>query len=220
MYDDNNNNVQPDITKRDNALYIKGVDDMSTKDVHTYISIYTAESKPRIEWIDDSSLNLVYYSAEDAQTALSHLITLPTDTVTDTVYADANSNPEKPDAKLSIRYATSADVKVKGAKDRSRWYLFHPEDDPDINPRRKPYSRPVKPKPDLFADRKPALTGEALFSQRIAEASTRTKDLFADRKAPPAPPLSLKDRIAPDLFAHRVAGGPQRRNRRKAADLF
>lgn len=169
--------VDPSSVTRDNALHLRGVDDMSTGNVHTYISLYTTDSKPRIEWIDDTSLNLVYYTAQDAQTAFSRLAVNPPGTieVVTTSYS-AQDNPEKPESRLTVRFATEGDKKEKGAKDRSRWYLFHPEDDPDSRPTRQgrdgrrsnrdaPYSR----------------TGR--HEKRAANGTAGGADLFANRLA-------------------------------------
>lgn len=196
---------------RDNALHLVGVDDMSTSDVHTYLSIYHTDSKPRIEWIDDTSLNLVYYSTDDAKVALAHLATAPTDQIGSTEKYPAQANPAKPEARLEIRYATDADKKVKGAKDRSRWYLFHPEDDPDSKPRHRkrvsnePYSKNRRPERrvrtgpaaavDLFADRVSKL------SQDGGERPILRSDLFEDK--------TTAGKSGEDIFATRVLEATQ-----------
>lgn len=186
-------------TIRENALHLVGVDDMSASDVHTYLSIYHTDSKPRIEWIDDTCLNLVYYTSDDARVALAHLTTVPTNGITTKERAAAKPNPQKPDARLEIRYAMYSDRKIAGAKDRSRYYLFHPEDDPDSRIRtqkkrarnsHEPYSttRRTLSKRDLFADR---LIDSTTSSHRpvirtdLFQSGEKTKvsgeDLFAAR---------------------------------------
>jgi hypothetical protein len=207
MYDDNNNGAvtkdgqnqdakeePPANTPRDNAIHLRGTDDMSTSDVHKYLSLYTAEAKPRIEWIDDTSLNLVYYTAEDARIALAHLTTVPTDQIDSQALSPAQANPEKPDAKLTIRFATTSDKKERGAKDRSRWYLFHPEDDPDSRPRQRrtrdgPYSKAGR------------------HEQRLAKGTPGGADLFAARlgEIPSLRSERLATGVKADLFEEKVA---------------
>lgn len=178
---------------RENALHLQGTDDMSTSDVHKYLALFTTDSKPRIEWIDDTSLNLVYYTKEDARVALAHLTNVPTFEIDSVTPQPAKDNPEKADARLKIRYATTEDKKERGAKDRSRWYLFHPEDDPDSRPRQKrrggraeePYSR----------------TGR--HERRIVQGTAGGADLFADRltgDGSALPPVSFKS----DLFEEKT----------------
>ncbi|CCG80919.1 Putative uncharacterized protein [Taphrina deformans PYCC 5710] len=222
MYDDNNNGSvtkdeknqdareePPANAPRDNAIHLRGTDDMSTSDVHKYLSLYTTESKPRIEWIDDTSLNLVYYTAEDARIALAHLTSVSTDQIDSQTLSPAQANPEKPDARLTIRFATTSDKKERGAKDRSRWYLFHPEDDPDSRPRQRrtrdgPYStagrhekRVAKGTPggaDLFAARLGEVSG---FKSEHASMGPKS-DLFEEK-------VAKKEPVAgEDLFASRV----------------
>lgn len=218
MYDDNAGVTQTEsdaiVTEgdalRDNALHLRGVDDMSTADVHTYLNLYSTDSKPRIEWIDDTSLNLVYYSADDARIALAHLTTVPTDQIGTKESSAAQNNPKKPDSKLAIRYATESDKKVKGAKDRSRWYLFHPEDDPDSRPRHRGKARREEPysingrherriasktpgSADLFADRLIKARDDPILVDR---SSTPKADLFEERQKPV--------KSGEDLFAERI----------------
>lgn len=246
MYDDDHTikqqdsslNAEPLATpidaKRDNALHLRGVDNMSTADVHTYISLFTTDSKPRIEWIDDSSLNLVYYTPEDAQVALAHLITTPTDQVSTNVFVQAHSNPEKPDSSLTVRYAMDSDKKIRGAKDRSRWYLFHPEDDPDSRPRRRrgpgdaaPYCRTGRHErrihagtagsADLFADR---VSGTSRVADTDVRPSTADGDLFSDKVQKEA---TVKDLTGEDLFTKRIleaAKVSHRPKRLPETDLF
>lgn len=177
---------------RDNALHIKGVDDMSTANVHTYISIYTKDSKPRIEWIDDTSLNLVYYTAEDARVALTHLIANPPDSIDNTKIYSAHNNPEKPESQLTIRYATEGDKKERGAKDRSRWYLFHPEDDPDNRSRHGRAGRKSK--------RNEPYSRNGRHDKRMAKEVGGGADLFAGRLATRIESDAERPIIRSDLF--------------------
>jgi hypothetical protein len=52
-------------------VHLRGLDNLTTKDIRAFASEYFAAYKPaNIEWIDDTSANLVYDSSEIAQEAL------------------------------------------------------------------------------------------------------------------------------------------------------
>lgn len=88
----------------------------------------------RIEWVDDSSANLVFNSESAAQDALKLLAAVDILDVTQLPPLEvlpAKPVPEKPEVALQVRFAVESDRKVKGAAQRSRFYLFHPEWDPE-----------------------------------------------------------------------------------------
>ncbi|KAG5518170.1 hypothetical protein PMAC_003356 [Pneumocystis sp. 'macacae'] len=111
---------------RTEALYLKGVEDMSTEDVENYCITYYLAVSPLIEWIDDSSCNLVY---PDASTAFSALSCISQSKI-NTLYLDslvpAKMDPKHNNIQLFIRHSKISDKKAPGARERSRWYLFHP----------------------------------------------------------------------------------------------
>jgi hypothetical protein len=84
-----------------------------------------------VQWIDDTSANLVYSSSDFALQALEALCA-----VTPTK-AELIANPlQRRDAKprsgshLEVRRAVVGDKKKRNAKESSRYYLLHPEADP------------------------------------------------------------------------------------------
>lgn len=77
---------------------------------------------------DRYSGNLVYNTPEDALGALGALQTVVQELPIFTL-RPAKSASTHPDSHLEVRIATQNDRKVKGARDRSRYYLFHPEED-------------------------------------------------------------------------------------------
>jgi hypothetical protein len=96
---------------------------------------YSLDEFERIEWIDDTSANIIYSTANAAHEALLAL----TNTVV--LNMDASSIPPlqlrpskglsmRPEAELYIRQATTIDVKKKGAHEASRYYLLNPDKDP------------------------------------------------------------------------------------------
>lgn len=112
---------------RPEAIHIRGVDNLSTDDITRYASTLYPSAVFTIEWIDDTSLNLVYESAEIASSALDMFSSEYTEEVTPVTLRPAKplSEDQAIDG-LKVRMAFVGDKKEKGARDRSRWYLFHP----------------------------------------------------------------------------------------------
>lgn len=109
------------------AVHVRGVDNLSTGDIQLYASTLYPSLEFKIEWIDDTSLNLVYESPEIATSALqalslAHIEQLPTSTLRPTKPLMGEKSIEG----LKARIAFIGDKKERGARDRSRWYLFNP----------------------------------------------------------------------------------------------
>jgi hypothetical protein len=101
----------------------------------------------RIEWVDDTSANVLYDPPQAAEEALVAL--------TDTTHLDAAAEnvpslqlrPAKPfsshpESNLFVRQSTNADAKKKGAHEASRYYLLNPDQDPW---ERKKHTEPRRP---------------------------------------------------------------------------
>jgi hypothetical protein len=96
---------------------------------------YSIDEFVRIEWIDDTSANLVYSEEFVAQEALSALTDgallnmqaadIPLLQLRPAKAMSANTNTS-----LFVRLASTIDVKKKGAHEASRYYLLNPEHDP------------------------------------------------------------------------------------------
>ncbi|KAI9354006.1 hypothetical protein BD770DRAFT_445332 [Pilaira anomala] len=119
---------------RPSALFLQGVDDMSTKDISSY-----CPSLKKVEWIDDSSCNMVFETSEEAQEAL---LTLMVAEDRGAVVVDHRQlvaakpflkEEEGVEHKLFIRVATDEDVKERGARQRSRYYLIHGKEEEEEN---------------------------------------------------------------------------------------
>ncbi|KAM5453075.1 hypothetical protein MaudCBS49596_002851 [Microsporum audouinii] len=116
-------------------VHIRGVDELTTDDIKRFASEYfTLEEPQRIEWIDDTSANIIYSSAEMAAKALS-LFTQ--ENVEDAVPTSpslrlrtAKALSSHPDSVLQVRLAVKSDRKKHRAYEASRFYLMHPEHDP------------------------------------------------------------------------------------------
>lgn len=120
---------------RPTALFLHGVDDMSTKDITSY-----CPSLVKVEWINDAACNLAFDTAEQAQEALKTLLVDPS-----TQVEHRHLKSAKPFIKddvtheLFIRISTDEDVKERGARTKSRYYLIHgvEEDESTMSDERK-----------------------------------------------------------------------------------
>lgn len=124
-------------------VHIRGVDIFTTDDIKAYASEHSGAAD-RIEWIDDTSANLVYSSEGRAQDALIALCAMPIADPTQLPMLEclpAKPLSAKPDVSLQVRVAVSTDKKKVGAASRSRFYLLHPEYDPEERQKREQADR-------------------------------------------------------------------------------
>ncbi|ROT40109.1 hypothetical protein SODALDRAFT_293871 [Sodiomyces alkalinus F11] len=119
-----------DAVPASNKIHIRGVDTLSSDDVITFVKEHCGPVS-RIEWIDDSSANLVFPSKHEARDAFLSLSEASPDmeklAAFETIPAKAMSS--KPNVQIHIRFALTSDKKRPGASARSRYYLFHPDQD-------------------------------------------------------------------------------------------
>lgn len=116
-------------------VHIKGVDNLTTDDVKAFVAEHCSTEVPsRFEWVDDSSINIVYGTTASALRALESFTHVPND-------QEAASNPtlqlrpaktlsNRPESRLQVRTAVSTDVKRPRAHEASRFYMMNPEFDP------------------------------------------------------------------------------------------
>jgi len=112
------------------AILIHGVDNMSTKDVFAYFGDFAPGS---VEWIDDSSCNVVWdddFSASRVLMTIGKDIQKPADDsdddMSETVEVRWKLGPPHPNAqRLLLRTATKKDKKRPGAARRSMYYLVN-----------------------------------------------------------------------------------------------
>jgi hypothetical protein len=137
---DTNGIVQPE--EKSIVLYkvhIRGLDTFTPADVKAYLAEHYGSTYEKIEWIDDTSLNLVFDSEPTAQGALTALSGTEMADIAQLAALQslpAKSFSQKPDSNLHVRFATVGDRKIAGAAARSRFYLLHPEYDPEERKRR------------------------------------------------------------------------------------
>ena len=121
--------LQPAPTK----VHLRGLDNLNTNDIKAFASEYFSTYKPTLEWIDDTSANLVYDSPEVASEALVAFSAVEIADVSQIPPLEtipAKSFPLHPQTNLEIRLAMVGDRKQPRAAERSRFYLLHPEHDP------------------------------------------------------------------------------------------
>lgn len=124
----------PALEPRWERIHIRGVDDFHTNDILAFVNDYDPEADAHIQWIDDTSANIVYKSKESARESLLKLVSQPT-TSEDIAHApfdqrQAKTLASRPASMLMVRVAQAGDRKRKNARDASRYYLLHPEEDP------------------------------------------------------------------------------------------
>ncbi|KAI5283221.1 hypothetical protein KEM54_002307 [Ascosphaera aggregata] len=139
-------NVSSNEDTNPEKVHIRGVDELTTDDIETLANEHFTEEAPtKIEWIDDTSANIVYSSAE---VGLRALIALSQE------QSEANGQTEDllrlrlakslsthPDSVLQVRSAVATDKKRARAHEASRFYLLHPEHDPRERSRNAPRRR-------------------------------------------------------------------------------
>ncbi|KAI0124418.1 hypothetical protein BJ170DRAFT_585791 [Xylariales sp. AK1849] len=122
-----------------NKIYVQGLDVLNPEEVKNFIAEHFPDGRfERIEWIDDSSANLIFPSEAMAQDALVALSSLEIGDVTALPLLEllpARKYSKRPDVNLQIRIAVAGDKKQAGAAQRSRFYLLNPEYDPETRKR-------------------------------------------------------------------------------------
>ena len=116
-------------------VHVRGVDDFHTNDIIAFANEHFPTHPPsHIQWIDDTSANIIYPSSDFALQALLSFTktTISADQVTSQPFIlhTARQLASRPASYLQVRLAKVGDRKKKGAKDASRYYLLHPEMDP------------------------------------------------------------------------------------------
>lgn len=116
---------------------------LHTDDIKAYIKGHFGVVD-RVEWIDDSSANLLFSSEPTARDAIAALSLV--EIADPSALAVGESLPAKPvegrpEISLQVRFALHGDKKAVGAALRSRYYLLHPEHDPEERRRRQQDNR-------------------------------------------------------------------------------
>lgn len=117
-------------------VHLRGLDNLNQNHVRQYAEEhYSLDLFTRVQWVDDTSANLVYDTEIAAAEALAAFSA--EDFVEPLQLRRAKPFSAHPDMVLEVRQAIVADVKIPQAKDRSRFYLLNPEWDPDSRQRKR-----------------------------------------------------------------------------------
>ncbi|KAH9222771.1 hypothetical protein DL95DRAFT_518322 [Leptodontidium sp. 2 PMI_412] len=123
-------------------VHLRGLDNLTTKDIRAFASEYYEDHRPvHVEWIDDTSANIIYETADIAKAALVAFSAVEITDVSQIPLLQtisAKTFPLHPDTRLEVRLAVIGDRKQAGARERSRFYLFNPEHDPAERRKRNP----------------------------------------------------------------------------------
>ena len=115
------------------------MDELTTEDIRSFAIEHFAIPPERVEWIDDTSANLVFGAAATASDALRRLTSPEADlpiSLSEVDLRPATSASSHPHVTLQVRIAFVTDRKRARAHETSRFYLLHPECDPREQRRR------------------------------------------------------------------------------------
>lgn len=117
------------------------MDELTTDDIKQFATDHFPDEVPhRIEWIDDTSANIVYSSEEVGLRALTAFTQLGEEDISALPLLrlrTAKTFVSHPDSVLQVRSAVKTDRKKPRAHEASRFYLMHPEHDPREKLRRE-----------------------------------------------------------------------------------
>ncbi|KAK5106228.1 hypothetical protein LTS08_000346 [Lithohypha guttulata] len=183
-------------------VHVRGVDDLSTDNIRTFASDYFPDADPYVQWVDDTSVNLVYKDKTLARNALLSFVQQPI-TMEDVQTYPFESRTAKPlvinpGSMLTVRIAKMADRKRKNARDASRYYLLHPEADPTERIRRERQT-----KGDQGDYKRRRFDDRELKRRRHQDDNADTTNDFEASMYDDAPPdkKAVKERGRGDLFS-------------------
>ena len=130
----------PDSELAPHKVYIRGLEDLTTSDIQAFSFEHYPlnENPPRVEWIDDTSANIVFGGKETAMVALRHftLTSEKDELLPPSQLRAAKPLSTRPGSSLYVRIAAVTDQKRPRAYEASRFYMMHPEHDPREQRRR------------------------------------------------------------------------------------
>jgi hypothetical protein len=109
---------------------------MHTNDILAFVHDHFSEvgDDAHVQWIDDTSANVVFKDNDTAKRAHLTFLSVPVS------IEEILNNPfelraakqlsSRPSSQLMVRVAQQGDRKKKGAREASRYYLLHPDQDP------------------------------------------------------------------------------------------
>ncbi|CAK4027853.1 hypothetical protein AC578_7159 [Lecanosticta acicola] len=113
-------------------IYISGTTDLGFEEIIMFANDTYKEcelGRRDLEWIDDESVKLVYPTKDHAAAALRAFSVTPVEDPLE--LREAVKLITNPQHEFRVRMATAKDMKKRGAAQESRFYLNHPEYDPE-----------------------------------------------------------------------------------------
>lgn len=164
-------------------VHIRGLDNLATTDLKLFIEENQGSSGfERIEWVDDTSANFIYESAEASlQALLTFSLTQDVDpaSLPVTQLRPAKSLSTHPDSMLSVRQAFTTDVKKSRAHEASRFYLMNPDKDPrEMKRQRRDRGDGPQRRKRRQDDR------DMAFDESMYDDDSGATDLLGPRKSP------------------------------------
>ena len=109
---------------------------MHTNDILAFVHDHFSEvgNDVHVQWIDDTSANIVFREKESAKQAHVAFLSVPLsiDEIVNNPFEfrAAKQLASRPSSMLSVRVAQQGDRKKKNAREASRYYLMHPDQEP------------------------------------------------------------------------------------------
>lgn len=165
-------------------VHLRGVDNLATGDIRNFANDhYPTQLLKHVQWIDDTSVNLVY---DTEATALEALQAFSAQEEPESLKVRAAKQlSTHPDIELFVRQAVVSDVKVKDARLASKFYLFNPQYDPE-NPenvnrkRRFEQERSYRQRDNYSHKRTRRDVGDDMYSRRSSKDEPFDVDLYDD----------------------------------------
>lgn len=127
-----------DGTATAHKVHIRGLDDLTTADIKAFSSEHFPSHLPvRVEWIDDTSANIVFETPAIGMLALEQLSVAESSSLPALQLRPAKPLLARPEVSLQVRCAVATDQKQARAHESSRFYLLYPEHDPREQRRRE-----------------------------------------------------------------------------------
>ncbi|KAK0515766.1 hypothetical protein JMJ35_001800 [Cladonia borealis] len=121
-------------------IHMYGLNDLTTSDIEAFAAEHFPSRPPtKVEWIDDSSANIVFEDEATTVQALEQFSLASEIDVTQLPNAQlrrAKPLSTHPESDLQVRIAFTTDQKRPRAYEASRFYMMHPEHDPREKRRR------------------------------------------------------------------------------------
>jgi hypothetical protein len=180
-----------------NKVHVRGVDNLTTRDVENFAAdLFPSDAFSKVEWIDDTSVNLVYTTDDAARKALHAFAAEDTAMLEDSLdLRKAKPLATHPHIELFVRMAVESDRKQRGAARQSEFYRQNPQyakrrrfNESEHNTRRRSASAAHVDydRNDISRRAPPPDSGFSadLYDDNLAATASKSssKDLFADRK--------------------------------------